>query len=470
MTLSSRYASPEMSHIFSKEYKHSTWRKLWVALASEQKKMGLSITEEQILSLKQHIHDIDFEEVKRQESICHHDVMAHILTFGKQCPLAKGIIHLGATSSFVTDNTDLIQMKEGMRLLLHKLVQVARNLSSFARQYHALPTLSYTHFQPAQPTTVGKRASLWLQDLMIDIDDFEHHINTFPFLGLKGATGTQASFLILFEGDHKKVETLEKNVTHAMGFSRVFPIASQTYTRKQDVRIFSLLTSLASSSHKMATDLRLLSHLHEIEEPFHETQVGSSAMPHKRNPIYSERICGLARSLMSLQDNALYTEATQWLERSLDDSSNRRLSIPESFLLADAVCNLLLYITSDLVVHPQMIASHLKKELPFLSTEPILMELAKRGKDRQKMHEILKKHAHKALDTWKRTGTLPDLIEIFSQDKEIGLSFHEIIALSSPETLIGRASEQTISFLDNHVDNKLSQFSCLPSIKPTTPL
>ncbi|MBI2811587.1 MAG: adenylosuccinate lyase [Candidatus Melainabacteria bacterium] len=396
--LSSRYASEEMSYLFSPHFKFFTWRTLWVALAKAQKSLGLSISDRQIASMQDCIEKIDLKRAEEYEKKFRHDVMAHIHAFGDLCPEARGIIHLGATSCFVTDNADLIQMREGLRIIRNKIIQVIRQLHPFAQEHAALPTLSYTHFQPAQPTTVGKRACLWMQDFLIDLYDIAHHLGDLHFLGVKGATGTQASFLSLFNGDHEKVKKLETLVSDEMGFTKVVPISGQTYTRKQDIRVLSVLTSFASSAHKFATDLRLLAHLKEIEEPFAEKQVGSSAMPYKRNPMRSERICGLARFLMSLNENPLYTQATQWFERSLDDSANRRLYLPQAFLTADAILNLLCNITSGLIVHPKVIARHLNEELPFLATEEILMESVKRGKDRQHVLVQIKRFLGRAIE------------------------------------------------------------------------
>lgn len=455
--LSQRYASDEMSLIFSPYYKYHTWRKLWIALAKAQKALGLPITDKQIAALEKAAEKIDHSQAEAYEKKFRHDVMAHIHAFGDQCPEARGVIHLGATSCFVTDNTDLIQMRDALQLLRNKLVQVIRQLRSFAHQNASLACLSYTHFQVAQPTTVGKRACLWLQDFLMDLEDIEQLLAHLRFLGVKGATGTQASFLALFEGDHHKVKRLEALVAKEMGFSHPFSISGQTYTRKQDIRIFSALSSFAASAHKCATDFRLLAHLKEIEEPFAEKQIGSSAMPYKRNPMRSERICGLARFLISLNENSLYTEATQWLERSLDDSANRRLYIPEAFLTADAILNLLCNITAGIIVHPKIIEKHLQDELPFLATELILMEAVKRGKDRQSVHERLRVHSLEASRLIKEEARPCDLLERIAKDLEIGLSFSEISKLTHVEHFIGRAVEQTQEFLSEEIDPALKK-------------
>lgn len=465
--LASRYASQEMSYLFSPHFKYTTWRKLWVALAKGQKALGLPITDSQIQAMQAAVDQIDIVKAEAHEKTFHHDVMAHIHAFAEKCPEAKGIIHLGATSCYVTDNTDLIQIREALKLIRNKIIQVLRHLHPFASEYANLPCLSYTHLQPAQPTTVGKRACLWIQDLLIDLKDVEHLLNAIPFLGVKGATGTQASFLSLFNGNHQHVHELESYVAKEMGFSHVFPISGQTYTRKQDIRILNALSSFAASAHKFATDLRLLAHLKEIEEPFAEKQVGSSAMPYKRNPMRSERICGIARFLMSLQANPLYTEATQWLERTLDDSSNRRLCIPEAFLSADAIVNLLCHITAGMHVYPTMITKHLNEELPFLVTEPILMEAVKRGKDRQEVHERLRTHSLEAMRSLKEEGKLSDLIERIAQDKAIGLSLQELQHMVRAEFLTGRATEQVHEFLDKDVTPVLKSYHNIHAFSAT---
>lgn len=456
--LGARYASKEMSYLFSSQFKHRTWRHLWVALAKAEKKLGLPISKEQIEEMQRHIDDIDFAKVAEYEKTLRHDVMAHIHAYGEQCPMAKGIIHLGATSSYVTDNTDLIQMQQGLKLLQSKCIQVLRNLAGFAEKYADLPCLSYTHFQAAQPTTVGKRACLWIQDLLLDFHDLTARLEDFRFLGVKGATGTQASFFALFENNSEKVHQLETLVAAEMGWAHLFPVASQTYPRKQDMRLLSVLCGLGASAHKFATDIRLLAHDKEIEEPFAQKQIGSSAMPYKRNPMRCERLCALARFLMSLNENPAYTAATQWLERSLDDSANRRLALSEAFLTADAILNLLIDVTAGLVVYPQVIRKHLDEELPFLATENILMAAVKKGKDRQQVHEHLRTHSQAAAQKIKEKGESNDLLERIGQDSAFGLSENELAALLQPKHFIGRAAEQTEEFLRKEIAPLLEHY------------
>lgn len=433
-----RYTSSEMSQLFSAQFKIATFRRLWTALAKAQQKLGLPITHQQIAQLEDNIHKIDFAAALNYEKRFRHDVMAHIHAYGDQCPDAKPIIHLGATSSYVVDNADLIQLKQAMQLLWNKLIHILRLLAAFAENEAASPCLAYTHFQPAQPTTIGKRACLWLQDFLLDAQEFERQIISLPFLGAKGATGTQASFLALFDGDADKVQKLETLIAHECGFTRVLPIAGQTYTRKLDLNILNSLESFAASAHKMATDLRLLAHEGELSEAPIETQVGSSAMPYKRNPIYSERICGLARFVMSLAQNPAYTAATQWLERSLDDSSNRRLSVPESFLGADAILNLLAHLLANLSVDRSLALSHLEAQIPHLAMETLLMQAVKKGADRQVVHEKLRILSGKPI------------AEIA---KELHLNPKEFTA----HTLIGRAPDQVRDFLKSDVQPYLAR-------------
>lgn len=447
---SARYISREMSRIFSAHHKIHTFRKLWIALAKAQKKLGLPITRAQIAQMERHARQIDFAKAEEFEKQFRHDVMAHIHAFGEQCPDAKPIIHLGATSSFVTDNGDLIQLKEALSLLQLKLVRVIRLLAALASKEASTPCLSFTHFQPAQPTTIGKRACLWLQDFLLDAQDWERLLSSLPFLGAKGATGTQASFLALFSGSHEKVRKLELAIAKEFGFAKVLPIAGQTYTRKLDLNLLNAFESFAASAHKMATDIRLLAHENELLESFSKSQVGSSAMPYKRNPIYSERICGIARFVMSLAQNPAYTTATQWLERTLDDSSNRRLSIPEAFLGTDAILNLLVHLLSNLSVNRAAASEHLKEQLPFLAMENILMLAVKKGGDRQELHEKLRKIAFASRGKSDPLSYLKSEIE-----KDFSLKRSEIAPLLKPSALLGRAPQQAREFLKQDVASYL---------------
>jgi adenylosuccinate lyase len=463
--LSSRYASEEMSQLFSPQFKHTTWRKLWVALAKAEKDLGLSISDTQIAALEAHQDKIDFERVAHFEKTFRHDVMAHIHAYGETVPEAKGVLHLGATSAFVTDNTDLIQMRTALQILHAKCLQVIRQLAQFAETYAALPCLSFTHLQAAQPTTVGKRACLWLQDLLFDFQDLAARIDDLHFLGVKGATGTQASFLSLFENDAEKVKQLEKSVARRMGFTKVIPLSGQTYTRKQDMRVFSALAGLAASASKIATDLRLLAHMKEIEEPFAEKQIGSSAMPYKRNPMRCERICALARYLIALNENPAYTAATQWLERSLDDSANRRLTLPEGFLTADALLNLLADVTNGLLVYPHQIQKHLDEELPLLATENILMAAVKKGGDRQLLHDKLRTLSLQA----KQECKMDQLLERIAADIAFGLTRDELSELLNISHFTGRAESQVREFLA-HISELLKQHASLTAHLPPTTL
>lgn len=455
--LGTRYASSEMSAIFSNQHKYTLWRKLWIELAKAEKSLGLNITDAQIQELQDNAASIDFKAVAQHEHATRHDVMAHLLAYADQCPQAKPIIHLGATSCFLTDNTDLIQAQQGLNLIQAKLIGVIRHLRDFAIQYKALPCLSFTHFQPAQPTTVGKRACLWLQDFLTDFNEVSHRLNHLSFLGLKGATGTQASFMNLFDRDQNKVLKLEQLIAKQMGFKHIYPISGQTYSRKQDVLILNSIVGVAVSAHKMATDLRLLAHLREVEETFEETQVGSSAMPYKRNPIRSERICSLARYAISLSENPNYTAATQWLERSLDDSANRRLCLPECFLSIDAILQLLLALLPNLVVNPQIIQKHLHEELPFLLTEDILMSSVKRGGDRQLLHERIRVHSHAALKKIKE-GSSNDLFDRILRDPLFNIQNDEIQTLLNSHALIGRSKEQVDEFIRLDVSPVLEKY------------
>ncbi len=457
--LATRYASQEMAYLFSPPQRYTTWRALWIALAKGEKKLGLAITDKQISELEKNKDNLDPEECARLEKELRHDVMAHIHAYGAQCPSAKGIIHLGATSCYVTDNGDLIHMRAGLNLLTQKLASTIDVLASFAHKHASLPCLGYTHLQPAQPTTVGKRACLWLQDLLYDLKDLTLRSENLPFLGVKGATGTQASFLHLFHGDAKKVDQLDLFVAKEMGFEKSLTISSQTYPRKFDQQILNTLATFASSVHKLATDIRLLAHIGEIEEPFLTSQVGSSAMPYKRNPIRSERLCSLARYLISLSNNTAYTAATQWLERTLDDSANRRCTLPEAFLCADGILKELYHLINGLVIYPKVIETNLKRELPFLALENILMEAVKQGKDRQKTHERLCTHALNAKQTYKETGKRIDLLVAIAKDPEIGLASEDLKTPLSIEAFIGCAPSQVERFLREEVTPSLTHSS-----------
>lgn len=456
--LSTRYASVEMSRLFSPLYKYTTWRKIWIALARAEKLSGLNITEEQITAMEKVADRIAWDKAAAFEKTTRHDVMAHIKTFAEQAPIAEGIIHLGATSATITDNADLLQMRDGLNLLRHKLIQVIRHLATFAEKYANLATASYTHFQPAQPTTVGKRACLWLQDFLLDLHDIEHRLDHFPFLGLKGATGTQGSFLSLFEGDERKVRNLETLFAKELGFSHILPISGQTYTRKIDMQVLGILEGIAATCHKFATDLRLLAHLREITEPFEKEQIGSSAMPYKRNPMLAERICSLARFAISLQENPAYTAATQWLERSLDDSANRRLAIPEAFLSIDAILQIAIHITGGMHVHESAIHAHLKEEIPSFATEHLLMAAVRKGKDRQKIHHYLRELslAHKN----------ESFFNHLSEDT-LGLTRKEIEAIEDESLSAGRAPSQVSEFLGSDVAIVLKRYTSLPIYTPS---
>ena len=457
--LSERYASREMSSLFSDENKYITWRKLWIALAQAEKHLGLPISEEQIQSMQKNLHELDLDLVAEYEKKFKHDVMAHLHAFGDVCHEAKGILHLGATSCFVTDNTDLIQMKEGLHFLHTKILQVIRHLAEFAEKNASVACLSYTHLQPAQPTTVGKRACLWIQDLLMDLHDIEDKMHSLKFLGAKGATGTQASFLSLFSGDHNKVKQLDLAIAKLMGFDHLIPVSGQTYTRKQDIRVCSVLSSFAATAHKIATDIRLLSHLHELEEPFTEQQIGSSAMPYKRNPTRSERICGLARFVISLNENPLYTAANQWLERTLDDSSNRRLCLPEAFLASDGIANLLIHTLSGLVIHPKSIRKNLLQELPFVATENILMHAVKKGGNRQSLHESLRKYSRETMEQIHEGGSALELIQKIISDPIFYITREEIEEMMREEHFIGRASKQVAEFMHDEVHPLLKRYA-----------
>ncbi len=442
-----RYASAEMSGIWAAQKKHSTWRRLWLALADAQREMGLEISAEQVRELRDAVDDIDFEKAARYERELRHDVMAHVHAYRDCCPAAGGIIHLGATSCFVTDNTDLILLRASLELVRDRLVVVIDRLAQFAERFRDLPCLGFTHLQPAQPTTVGKRATLWCSDLVLDLEEVQHRLDRLKFRGLKGTTGTQASFLQLFDGDHDKVESLDRLVAEKMGFPQRYPVTGQTYSRKIDAQVLQTLSGIGQSAHKAGTDLRLLQNRRELEEPFGKTQVGSSAMAYKRNPMRSERMCGLARFAMSLSANAENTMAVQWMERTLDDSANRRLSLPQAFLAIDAVLILYGNIVEGLVVYPQVIAKHLQEELPFLATEEILMAAVRAGGDRQQLHELIRVHSQQAAQQIKEHGRENDLIGRLKGDP--AFTQVDIVETLDARRYIGRAPQQVDTFMDD---------------------
>ena len=456
--LSSRYASEEMLYLFSADKKFSTWRKLWVALARAEMELGLPVTQEQVDELEAHIYDIDYEKAAAWEKKLRHDVMAHVHTYGELCPKAMPIIHLGATSCYVGDNTDVILMREGLILVRNKLVQVLDALAKFAREYKALPTLGFTHFQAAQLVTVGKRASLWMNDLLLDLEEVEHRISTLKLLGSKGTTGTQASFLELFNGDHEKVKELERKIAKEMGFDGVVPVSGQTYSRKMDYSVLSVLSGIAQSASKFATDMRLLCHLKEVEEPFEKNQIGSSAMPYKRNPMRCERICSLARYVIVDAGNPAVTSATQWFERTLDDSANKRISVPEAFLAVDAILNIYENVCSGLVVHEKVIRRHILEELPFMASENIMMAAVKRGGDRQALHERIRVLSQEAGRNVKDLGQDNNLIDLIAADPLFGMSREELTAHLEPERYIGRCPEQVTEFLEQCVQPVLDRY------------
>ena len=450
--LCSRYAGEEMQHLFSNQVKFSTWRSLWLALAEAEKELGLPITQEQLDEMASHLEDINFDVAAEREKVCRHDVMSHVYAYGVQCPSAKGIIHWGATSCYVGDNTDIIVMTRALKLVRKKLVSLIGLLGSFAREYRSLPTLAFTHYQSAQPTTVGKRATLWIQDLLMDLEELDHRIDQMALLGCKGTTGTQASFLELFDGDHEKCRQLDRRIAEKMGFSRVAAVSGQTYSRKVDSMVLNVLAGIAQSATKFTNDLRLLAHMKEIEEPFEKGQIGSSAMAYKRNPMRSERLASLARYVICDAMNPAITASTQWFERTLDDSANKRISVPEAFLATDGVLNLYLNIADGLVVYPKMIARHLEEELPFMATENILMDAVKKGKDRQEVHEWIRQHSVAAAARVKGEGEANDLVERIADDPRIPVTKEEILEMLKPENFIGRAPEQTEEFLEQYVD------------------
>ena len=459
--LSSRYASPEMLYLFSADKKFTTWRRLWIALARAEMELGLPITQAQIDELEAHKDEIDYEAAARYERQLRHDVMAHIHAYGDQCPNAMPIIHLGATSCYVGDNTDVILMKEGLELLRGKLVNLIDRLTKFAMEYRGLPTLGFTHFQPAQLTTVGKRAALWANELVMDLEELNHRIDSLQFRGVKGTTGTQASFLELFGGDHEKVRQLEKKVSAEMGFEKVVPVCGQTYSRKMDANVLATLSAIAQSAGKFATDLRLLSHLKELEEPFQDKQIGSSAMPYKRNPMRCERICSLARYVIADAINPAFTAYNQWFERTLDDSANKRISIPEAFLAVDAILQIYLNVTDGLKVYPKVIERRLREELPFMATENIMMDAVKRGGNRQELHERIRVHSVAAGRVVKEEGGQNDLIDRIAADPAFGLTKEEILAHMDPKAYIGRCEAQVEEFSAQVVDPIRAQWASL---------
>jgi len=455
--LNSRYASKEMSYLFSEEFKFKTWRKLWLALAKSEKELGLDITDEQIKQLEENVDNINYEVAEAREKVVRHDVMSHVYAYGLQCPKAKGIIHLGATSCYVGDNTDLIIMRKALLMLKKKLVNVISELSKFSDNYKSLPTLGFTHLQPAQLTTVGKRATLWLQDLLIDLENLNFVIKNMKFRGVKGTTGTQASFMELFDGNEELVKQLDKNVTTAMGFEKSFMVTGQTYSRKVDSIILNTLSEIAQSAYKFSNDLRLLQNMKEIEEPFEKNQIGSSAMAYKRNPMRSERMASLSRYIIINSLNPAITASSQWLERTLDDSANKRIAIPEAFLALDGVLSLYLNISSNLVVYPKVISAHVASELPFMATENIMMDAVKKGGDRQELHERIRIHSMEAAKRVKEEGLPNDLINRIINDPIFNLSKEEILSLIDPNKFTGRSSGQVTDFIETEVNVVLKE-------------
>ena len=463
--LSERYASEEMQYIFSEDKKFRTWRRLWIALAETEKELGLDITDEQIEELKAHKDDINYDVARAREKVVRHDVMSHVYAYGQQCPKAAGIIHLGATSCYVGDNTDIIIMNEALSLVKKKLVNVIAELAKFADKYKAQPTLAFTHFQPAQPTTVGKRATLWLQDFMMDLEDLEYVQSTLRLLGSKGTTGTQASFLELFAGNHETIDKIDPMIAKKMGFKSCYAVSGQTYSRKVDARVLNVLAGIAATSHKMSNDIRLLQHLKEVEEPFEKTQIGSSAMAYKRNPMRSERIASLSRYVMIDALNPAITAATQWFERTLDDSANKRLSIPEGFLAIDGILDLDLNVVDGLVVYPKVIEKHMMAELPFMATENIMMDCVKKGGNRQELHEEIRTLSMKAGEHVKKDGLDNDLLDLIAADEMFGVSLDELKANLEPSKYTGRSEVQVNAFLENEIKPILNKYEDLLGLK-----
>jgi adenylosuccinate lyase len=463
--LSERYASKEMQYIFSPDMKFRTWRKLWIALAETERELGLNITQEQIDEMKAHADDINYDVAKERERQVRHDVMSHVYAFGVQCPKAKGIIHLGATSCYVGDNTDIIVMTEALKLVRKKLVNVVAELSKFATQYKDQPTLAFTHFQPAQPTTVGKRATLWTQEFLMDLEDLEYVLSTMKLLGSKGTTGTQASFLELFDGDQETIDKIDPMIAEKMGFRSCYPVSGQTYSRKVDTRVLNILAGIAASAHKMSNDIRLLQHLKEVEEPFEKSQIGSSAMAYKRNPMRSERIASLSRYVMIDALNPAITSATQWFERTLDDSANKRLSVPEGFLAIDGILDLCLNVVDGLVVYPKVIEKRLMSELPFMATENIMMDAVKAGGDRQELHERIRELSMETGKNVKVEGKDNNLLELIAADPAFNLTLEDLQKSMDPSRYTGRAKEQTEAFIANVVQPVLDAHKDLLGVK-----
>ncbi len=465
--LNSRYASKEMKYIFSPDKKFKTWRRLWVALAEAEMELGLSVTPEQVEELKEHMDDINYDVAEAREKEVRHDVMSHVYAYGVQCPKAKGIIHLGATSCYVGDNTDIIIMYEGLELIKSKLVKVISLLRDFAMEYKDMPTLGFTHFQPAQLTTVGKRASLWLWELIMDLENVNFQLSRAALLGSKGTTGTQASFMELFDGDTEKVKALDRKISEKMGYDKVYPVSGQTYSRKLDYQMLSVLSGIAQSVYKFANDIRLLQHLKEIEEPFEKSQIGSSAMAYKRNPMRSERICSLARYVIVDALNPAITSSTQWFERTLDDSANKRISVAEAFLTVDAILNIYMNVANGLVVYPKVIHSRVMSELPFMATENILMDAVKAGGDRQELHEKIRVHSMAAARVVKEEGGKNDLIERIVADPSFGLSQEDVQKILKPENFTGRAANQVEELVRDYVDPLLKENDAADEVELT---
>ncbi len=456
--LSTRYASPEMQQVFSENFKFRTWRRLWISLAKAEKELGLNITDEQIAELEAFKDDINYDVAEAREKVVRHDVMSHVYAYGQQCPKAEPIIHLGATSCYVGDNTDVIILKEASGIVMKKAVQVLKNLAAFADQYKEMPALAYTHLQPAQLTTVGKRATLWMNELVMDIENLQYQMDNLKLLGQKGTTGTQASFVELFNGDDAKIKKLEELIAADMGFTACVPVSGQTYSRKVDSYFLSVLSGIAQSAYKFANDLRILQSFEEMEEPFEKNQIGSSAMPYKRNPMRSERICALARFVITDSLNPGFTSATQWFERTLDDSANKRLAVAEAFLCVDAILNIYINVTSGLVVYPKVVERRVMEKLPFMATENIMMESVRRGGNRQELHEIIRVHSHAAAAKVKMEGGVNDLIDRIAADENIPLTKEEILSELDPRKYTGRSASQVTEFLDAVVSPIIARY------------